>query len=359
VPGTDGGEALLDLLGRRVGERLAQQRRSSRRVLERRQRPRGVDRDLRPRRGGADAELAAPCGLQGVGPHRRGRRDGRFAQRRPTLEALNLSAGKQTRLHRLLYRAGPANGTLMFLPYDHGIEHGPIDFFENPESADPAYVFSLAVEGRFSGVVTHANVARRYYPDVAGKVPLVVKVNGRSAIPAETDPFSPITGSVEEAVSLGADAVGYTLYTGSPAQDRDIAQLTEVRQECETLGMPLIVWSYPRGKPVEDAGGRDSLYAVDYAARLALELGADVIKINLPQPHKPAATRHPSDYESLEADEYEMTRRVVASAGRALVIFSGGTYEDHTSFVGSVEMGMKAGAAGIIAGRNMWQRPRA
>jgi class I fructose-bisphosphate aldolase len=280
------------------------------------------------------------------------------AIKRPSLKELNLGAGKQTRLHRLLYRFGPANGTLMLLPYDHGIEHGPIDFFENPESADPAYVFQLAIDGRFSGVVTHLGLAKRYYPDYAGKVPLIVKVNGRSAIPSETEPFSPITGSIEEAVALGADAIGYTLYVGSPAQDRDIAQMGAVRRECDELGMPLVCWSYPRGNPVETAGGRDSLYAVDYAARLALELGADVIKINIPQAHKAAATKHPSEYADLESDEYEMTRRVVASAARALVIFSGGTYKDDESFLGSVEMGMKAGAAGLIAGRNMWQRPR-
>lgn len=280
------------------------------------------------------------------------------AVKRPTLDEMNLSAGKKTRLRRLLYGAGHANGTLLLLPYDHGLEHGPLDFFGNPESADPAYIFELGAAGRFSGVVTHTALARRYYPAVAGKVPLVVKLNGRTNIPYESDPFSPLTGSVEEAVELGADAVGYTLYAGSPQQDQDIAQLSEVRREAEQLGMPLIVWSYPRGKPVEEAGGRDSLYAIDYAARLALELGADVIKVNLPEIHKSGATRHPKAYEALEADALDMTRRVVASAGRALVIFSGGTLEDDASFLYSVEMGMKAGAAGLIAGRNMWQRRR-
>jgi class I fructose-bisphosphate aldolase len=280
------------------------------------------------------------------------------ATKRPTIDELGLTPGKKTRLARMLYGAGPANGTLLFLPYDHGIEHGPIDFLENPESADPAYVFDLAVEGGFSGVVTHRGLARRYYGKVAGKVPLVVKLNGRSAIPSDTDPFSPLTGAVEDAVALGADAIGYTLYVGSPAQDRDMRQLADISRESERLGMPLIVWSYPRGVPVDNAGGRDSLYAVDYAARLALELGADVIKINIPVAHKAGAAKHPKEYEELEGDEYEMTRRVVASAGRALVIFSGGTYKDDETFLHSVEMGMRAGAAGLIAGRNMWQRPR-
>ena len=111
------------------------------------------------------------------------------AIRRPTLDELHLGAGKKTRLSRLLNSHGPGNGTLMLLPYDHGIEHGPIDFFDNPESADPAYIFRLGVEGRFSGVVTHTAVAKRYYPDFAGSVPLIVKLNGRSNIPYVSDPF--------------------------------------------------------------------------------------------------------------------------------------------------------------------------
>jgi len=278
------------------------------------------------------------------------------AVRRPSLADLNLSPGKKTRLYRLLFRAGPANGTLLFLPYDHGIEHGPIDFLGNPESADPAYVFGLAVEGRFSGVVTHTSLARRYYPEHAGRVPLVVKLNGRSSLPYDADPISTLTGAVEEAVGLGADAVGYTLYAGSAAQDRDILQLADVRREAERLGVPLIIWSYPRGRQVEEAGGRDALYAVDYAARMALELGADVVKINLPRPHK-ESSKHPDQYAELEGERFEMTRRVVASAQRCLVLFSGGSYKDDESFIRDVEMGMRAGAVGLIAGRNSCRNP--
>lgn len=281
-----------------------------------------------------------------------------IAVRRPTLEELHLNTGKKTRLRRLLYQAGPANGTLLFLPYDHGIEHGPVDFLSNPESADPAYLFRLAIEGRFSGIVTHTSVAGRYYPEFAGKIPLIVKLNGKSSVPSDAEAFSPLTGTVEEAVRLGADAVGYTLYAGSAAQDRDIRQLSEVRRDTERLGMPLIVWSYPRGKAVEEKGGRDSLYAVDYASRLALEMGADVVKINLPKAHK-EDSKYPAQYKELEAERSEMTRRVVASAQRCLVLFSGGSYRDDESLMADVEMGMQAGAVGLIAGRNMWQRPRA
>ncbi|NIV43379.1 fructose-bisphosphate aldolase, partial [Candidatus Bathyarchaeota archaeon] len=90
-------------------------------------------------------------------------------------------------------------------------------------------------------------------------------------IPPETHAFSPQTASVEDAVRLGADAVGYTLYVGSPAQDKDFIQFAKIREDAQRFGMPLIVWAYPRGEAIEAKGGRDSLYAVDYAARVANE----------------------------------------------------------------------------------------
>nr|NIV37426.1 fructose-bisphosphate aldolase [Anaerolineae bacterium] len=141
-----------------------------------------------------------------------------MANKRPTLDDLDLSLGKRTRLHRLLYEHGPGNGTLLFLPIDQGLEHGPVDFFPNPESADPDYQCRLALEGGYSGIVFHVGLAQKYMRDYAGKVPLVLKLNGKTNIPPDNHAFSPQTASVEDAVRLGADAVGYTLYVGSPAQ---------------------------------------------------------------------------------------------------------------------------------------------
>lgn len=271
------------------------------------------------------------------------------------LDDLHLETGQHARLYRLMYQAGPANGTLLFLPYDHGIEHGPIDFLGYPQGADPSYIFRLAARGRFSGIATHLNLARRYYPAVAGQVPLVVKLNGKTAIPPDDQALSPMTGDVESALRLGADAVGYTLYVGSAAQDRDFEQLREVRREANRLGVPLIVWAYPRGEHVEAKGGRDALYAIDYAARVALELGADVIKLNIPKHHKEGSTP-PEQYRELEDERFEMTQRVIASAQGALVVFTGGSFHSDEELLADLDMVMRAGASGIIAGRNIFQR---
>ncbi len=276
--------------------------------------------------------------------------------KRPTLDELDLPLGKRVRLHRLLYEHGPGNGTLLVLPIDQGLEHGPVDFLTNPPSADPEYQWRLALEGGYSAIACHWGLARQYMKKYAGKVPLILKINGKSTIPDDTEALSSPTATVEDAVSLGADAVGYTLYVGSPRQDEDISRLMEVRQACELWGMPLVVWAYPRGGEIEKKGGRDSLYAVDYAARMAHELGADIIKLNVPK-KGPKDAQMPKQYQELEWDYAGGAARVIASAQRSLVLFSGGSKLSDDDVMDKARTVMEQGATGLIFGRNMWQRP--
>ena len=277
--------------------------------------------------------------------------------KRPTLGDLDLSIGKRTRLHRLLYTFGPANGTLLLLPIDQGLEHGPRDFFVNPEAKDPDFQLRLAKEGGFSGIVFQYGIAEKYMSRYAGEVPLVLKLNGKTEIPADKAPISPCICTVEDAVRLGADAVGYTLYVGSPLQAQDFEQFRRVREDAVRYGMPIIVWAYPRGEAIDAKGGRDSLYAVDYAARVASELGADIVKVNVPSinPEKDAAA--PKPYNTMQVSREEAVRMVVESAGRTLVLFSGGEMQGEGGVIEKARIGMESGATGLIFGRNIWQRP--
>ncbi len=275
---------------------------------------------------------------------------------RPTFDQLNLSIGKRTRLHRLMYEHGPANGTLMILPIDQGLEHGPIDFFDNPDSLDTDWIHRLAVAGNFSGIALHIGLAEKYHKDYAGRVPLVLKINGKTNVPPDDEAFSSLTSSVEDAVRLGADAVGYTLFVGSPSQDVDIAQCNEVRRECERYGMPLIIWSYPRGTAMKAKGGIDSLYAVDYAARVACEVGCDIVKLNEPKWDAATADKMPKPYNTLQYTDVEGLRKVVTSAGRTLVLVSGGSKMGDEDTIAKARAAMEAGCVGLIFGRNMWQR---
>jgi class I fructose-bisphosphate aldolase len=265
-----------------------------------------------------------------------------------------LAPGKRTRLRRLLFEFGPGNGTLLLLPIDQGIEHGPRDFFSNPASKDPEYQFHLAAEAGYSAIACQIGLAQKYYPDYAGQVPLLLKINGKTDLPPSDEALSPLNGSVEDAVRLGADAVGYTLYVGSPAQERDLGQLREVRQDCDRFGMPLVVWAYPRGSAVVAKGGQNSFYAIDYAARMAMEQGADVVKLNLPSPEPTKDS--PAPYDELELSQEEVVNQVVGSAGRSLVVLSGGSKIDDDQLLAQTRLIMEAGGSGVIYGRNVWQR---
>jgi class I fructose-bisphosphate aldolase len=112
------------------------------------------------------------------------------------------------------------NGTAIFLPY----EHGPRDFAGHREPGDPRHVIRLAVEGGFSSIALQIGLAAKFYGEYAGEVPLVLMLNGKTGIPSTAGPVPPASATVEEAVRLGADAVGCTLYAGTPARDRDFAR---------------------------------------------------------------------------------------------------------------------------------------
>jgi class I fructose-bisphosphate aldolase len=268
----------------------------------------------------------------------------------------DLSPGKRTRLRRLLFEFGPGNGTLLLLPIDQGIEHGPRDFFPNPASKDPEYQFRLAAEAGYSAIACQIGLATKYYPDYAGQVPLILKVNGRTDIPPSADALSTTNASVEDAVRLGADAVGYTLYVGSPLQADDLHQLKGVREDCDRFGMPLVIWAYPRGSAIDAKGGRDSFYAIDYAARMAMEMGADVVKLNMPKLDPDKDKDAPAPYNEMEVTQDEAIQHCVASAGRALVVLSGGSRVDDEMVLGNTRSVMEAGGSGVIFGRNVWQR---
>ncbi len=267
--------------------------------------------------------------------------------------------GKRTRLNRLFSHGETPEGRLLVLPIDQGLEHGPIDFLGNPAAADPKYQVEIAIKGGFSAIALHRGLAERHLQEVAGRLPLILKINGKTNIPSDSRAFSPLTAHVEDAVALGADAIGYTLYVGSPAQGRDIAQFSEVKREAERLGMPVIVWSYPRGSSIEQKGGKNSLYAVAYAARVAAEVGADIVKVNIPKLHTEESMNMPKVYQELEREldlERAMEHVITSASGVPVIIAGGGKVDDET-LLSKARIAIEAGAVGFIFGRNIWQRP--
>ncbi len=234
--------------------------------------------------------------------------------------------GKAVRLSRVMRR-----GKVMLCAMDQGLEHGPKDF--NEKNIDPDYVLKVAAKCGFTGMVLHKGVALKYFGEYAGKVPLVLKLNGRTNIVPKDEVYSSPVASVRDAVAMGADAIGYTLYVGSPSEARMFNEFGSIEQEARDFGMPVIVWAYPRGKYVAD---EKSVESVSYAARVALELGADIVKVNY-------------------TGSVESFKKVVHAAQECHVISAGGSKQTDEEFLSKAREVMRAGAAGFAVGRNVWQ----
>ena len=222
-------------------------------------------------------------------------------------------------------------GKIMLCAMDQGMEHGPRDF--NAKNISPEYVCDIASRGGFTGFAIQKGVARQYKENYSGKVPLILKLNGRTEIVPKDEAYSPQICSVKQAVALGADAVGYTIYVGSPREADMFREFGRIEEEAHDYGLPCVVWAYPRGKHVPNE--KDPAM-VAYAARVALELGADIVKINYP-------------------GNIDAMKWVVASAGRCKVISAGGSKQPDAEFLGKVRDIMAGGSSGLAVGRNVWQ----
>jgi hypothetical protein len=159
---------------------------------------------------------------------------------RPVLSEPGFETRKRSRLPRNVFQRGLSNGAALLLPYDQGLEHGPRDFFSSPPASDPRVIIRLAKEGGFNGIVVQFGSAEKFYWRYAGEVPLVLKLNGKTDVSSDGEALSPLNATVEVAVRMGADAVGYTLYFGSPAQSQDFEQNRKVRAVAVRFGTPLI-----------------------------------------------------------------------------------------------------------------------
>ncbi|MDP2649653.1 MAG: fructose-bisphosphate aldolase [bacterium] len=224
------------------------------------------------------------------------------------------------------------NGKALFLAYDQGMEHGPSDF--DDQNIDPNYIIKIGVEGEFNGLILQKGVAEKYYTSsLKGKLPLIVKLNGKTNLVSGEDPYSPLLCTVDEALKLGAQAVGYTIYVGSDQESKMTSEFSQVVRDAHAKNIPVIAWMYLRGKSLEN---RDPREVSAYGARLGLELGADIIKM-----------KYPGNYEDL--------KWMVQSAGKTKLVVSGGTKETEEELLAMTGDVMRSGAIGMAVGRNIWQ----
>jgi fructose-bisphosphate aldolase/2-amino-3,7-dideoxy-D-threo-hept-6-ulosonate synthase len=234
-----------------------------------------------------------------------------------------MTAGKAARLDRI-----GTGGRHLIVPMDHGITLGALKGLKDIESTVDA-----VTAGGADAVLTQKGIASRVHGSANG-AGYIVHLNGSTAIgPDEMDKRP--TGTVEDAVRAGGDAVSFHINVGSEYEPDQISQLAELTGEAERLGMPTLAMTYARGHDVRDDDPEAFAEDLGHAVRLGEELGADVVKT--------AYSGTPGSFASV----VESTRLPVVIAGG-----SRGTDEETLEMVRGA---MDAGAAGVSMGRSIFQ----
>jgi class I fructose-bisphosphate aldolase len=271
--------------------------------------------------------------------------------------------GTKANLARMLM-AGTLAGTgkMVILPVDQGFEHGPQrSFAPNPPGYDPEYHVTLAIESGCNAYAAPLGFLEAVAGKFAGDIPFILKLNNSDSL-SKMEPASALTGSPKDALRLGCAAVGFTIYPASAARNVTLEQLREVIAQGKELGLPTVVWAYPRGSGV----AKEAEQAVDvvaYGAQMAAQMGAHVIKVKPPKETiaQPEAKAVFDKYNLPIKTLAERVRLVVQAcfAGHRIVIFSGGEAKDTAAVLEEIRAIKDGGGFGSIMGRNAFQRPKA
>jgi class I fructose-bisphosphate aldolase len=245
---------------------------------------------------------------------------------------------------------------------DQGFEHGPArSFAPNPAGYDPDYHFQLALDAGCNAYAAPLGFIEAGVAKFLDRIPLILKLNNHDVLYDEKDPLSAVTGSVDDALRLGCAAVGFTIYPGSTQARIMYEELREITKEAKSKGLAVVVWSYPRGSDLSKAG-ETAIDVVAYAAQIAAQLGAHVIKVKLPTSHieQSEAEKAYQKYQIPIKTQADRVRHVVQSAfnGKRIVIFSGGPAKGDQEFFDEVRAIRDGDGFGSIIGRNSFQRKK-
>jgi class I fructose-bisphosphate aldolase len=272
--------------------------------------------------------------------------------------------GVRANLYRLLNTGRLAGtGKLVILPVDQGFEHGPArSFAANPAGYDPEYHVQLAVDAGCNAYAAPYGFIQTVAHEYAGKIPLILKVNNHDTLHDEADPSPAQTSSVKDALRLGCAAIGFTIYPGSSAWKSMYEQLRALSEEARAHGLAVVVWSYPRGSGISKEG-ETGIDVVAYAAQIAAQLGAHIIKVKLPSEHlEQEAAKKVYQAEHIPVTTLaDRVKHIMQStfAGKRIVVFSGGGKKGEDSIFDEARAIRDGGGNGSIIGRNSFQRPRA
>lgn len=253
-------------------------------------------------------------------------------------------------------------GKFVILPVDQGFEHGPArSFAPNPSGYDPRYHFELAIESGCNAYAAPLGFIEAGAAEYAGRIPTILKVNNSDTLSKGEDPCPALTSSVADALRLGCSAIGFTIYPGSSFRNTMYEQIRDLIDEGRSVGLPTVIWSYPRGSGMSKEG-ETAIDVVAYGAHIACELGAHIVKVKPPTAHiEQAEAKKVYEKYNIKVDTLaDRVRHVVQSSfnGRRIVIFSGGATKGTAELTDEIRQIHAGGGFGSIMGRNAFQRPK-
>lgn len=232
--------------------------------------------------------------------------------------------GKRIRIDRIMNRNTKRT---VIVPMDHGITLGPVKGLY-----DMKEIVNQVAEGGANAVLLHKGIIRAGYRGYGQDIGLIMHLSGSTILGPDPNDKVPVA-EVEEAIKLGADAVSIHVNVGSETEPQQLRTLGSMAKICEEWGMPLLAMMYPRGKKISD---QFDVEVVKHAARIGVELGADVIKTNY----------------TGTSDSF---REVVKGCPVPVVVAGGPKTKTDEEFCKMVYDSIQAGGAGIAAGRNVFQ----
>lgn len=274
------------------------------------------------------------------------------------------NTGILSNLYRLMMHGTLAGtGKFVILPVDQGFEHGPVrSFAVNNPANDPAYHFELALESGCNAYAAPFGQMNAAAADYAGRIPLIVKINNNDSLFSSKNPDQSVTCSIKDAIQLGATAVGFTIYPGSERSKEQYEEIRELGAEARSYGLPVVIWSYPRGEQISK-DGETGIDVCCYAAHIACQLGAHIVKVKPPTAHiEQAEAKKSLDKVGTKIDTLANRVQLVVNScfgGKRIVIFSGGPAKGDTEVIEEIKGLAAGGAFGSIMGRNAFQRPKA
>ncbi|SHL73450.1 fructose-bisphosphate aldolase [Paracoccus solventivorans] len=254
-------------------------------------------------------------------------------------------------------------GKMIILPVDQGFEHGPArSFAKNPAGYDPHYHYQLAIDAGLNAYAAPLGMLEAGADTFAGQIPTILKCNSANSLMSDTaGKNQAVTATVQDALRLGCAAIGFTIYPGSDMALDMFEEISALRAEAASVGIPTVIWSYPRGEGISK-DGETAIDIAAYAAQMAALLGAHVIKIKLSTDHLENKDAK-KVYEEQGIDISTQAARVkhcmdAAFAGRRLVVFSGGAAKGADAVYDDARAIRDGGGNGSIIGRNSFQRSR-